>query len=132
MGYFHFRPKRYQLSELVDWFHRVMRKDEKWWGYWRYDMRYDPTFLLKCKLTEFACPSFPVGDVHCERVERECITDTVEADVPTLEDLGVNLTTMESQVPWELRPYRAAQYYDAELHEFEEPAPPKAIEAKLF
>lgn len=23
-------PKRYLLSELVDWFHRVMRKDEKW------------------------------------------------------------------------------------------------------
>lgn len=125
-------PKRYQLSELVDWFHRVMRKDEKWWGYLRYDMRYDPTFLLKVKMTEFICPSFPIGDLHTERVEREFVTDKVEAGVPTLEDLGVPLTRMESQVPWELRPYRAAQYYDAELHEFEEPAPPKTIDAKVF
>uniref|UniRef100_A0A0K8TTJ5 NADH dehydrogenase [ubiquinone] 1 alpha subcomplex subunit 9, mitochondrial n=1 Tax=Tabanus bromius TaxID=304241 RepID=A0A0K8TTJ5_TABBR len=125
-------PKRYLLSELVDWFHRVMRKDEKWWGYWRYDLRYDPTFMMKVKLTEMVCPGNPVGELHSERVEREYVTDIVEAGVPTLEDLGVQLTTMESQVPWELRPYRAALYYDAELHEFEEPAPPKAIEAKVY
>lgn len=40
------RPKRYQLGELVDYFFRVMRK-EKEWGYYRYDMRYDPFFALK-------------------------------------------------------------------------------------
>lgn len=32
------------------------------------------------------------------------------------------------QIPWELRPFRAAQYYDAELGEFEKPAPPQYIE----
>nr|XP_014091429.1 NADH dehydrogenase [ubiquinone] 1 alpha subcomplex subunit 9, mitochondrial [Bactrocera oleae] len=121
-------PKRYQLSELVDWFHRVMRKDEKWWGYRRYDMRWDPTFLLKAKFTELICPGQPIGELHVERIERECITDVVRSDIPCLEDLGVQLTSMEEQVPWELRPYRAAQYYDAELGEWEEPAPPKPIE----
>lgn len=34
------------------------------------------------------------------------------------------------QVPWELRPYRAALYYDAELNEFEKPAPPKFIDPR--
>lgn len=93
------RPRRYQLAELVDWFHRVMRKDEKWWGYWRYDMRYDPTFMLRVNITEkFLSPSFPLGDLHSERVEREYVTDVVEAGVPTLEDLGVQLTYMEDQV----------------------------------
>ncbi|XP_067647395.1 NADH dehydrogenase [ubiquinone] 1 alpha subcomplex subunit 9, mitochondrial [Eurosta solidaginis] len=120
-------PKRYQLSELVDWFHRVMRKDPKWWGYWRYDMRYDPTFVLKTKFTELICPGAPIGNLCLERVEREFVTDVVRADVPCLEDLGVQLTAMEDQVPWELRPFRAAQYYDAELGEWEEPAPPKNI-----
>lgn len=123
-------PKRYLLSELVDWFHRVMRKDEKWWGYMRYDMRFDPTFVMKTKITELLCPGAPVGGLHMERLELECVTDVVERGVPTLEDLGVQLMPMENQVPWELRPYRAAQYYDAELHEFEEPAPPKAIDAR--
>lgn len=120
-------PRRYMLSELVDWFHRVMRKDEKWWGYLRYDLRWDPTFKAKVALTEMISPSFPMGELHRERVEREYVTDVVEEGIPTLEDLGVNLTFMEEQVPWELRPYRAAQYYDAELGEFEKPSPPLYI-----
>lgn len=121
-------PRRYKLSELVDWFHREMRKDADWWGYWRYDLRFDPTFMLKVKLTEFICPSFPVGDLHTERVEREYVSDDVKKGVPTLEDLGVNLMMMEDQVPWELRPFRAALYYDAELGEFEKPTPPQFIQ----
>ncbi|XP_065359395.1 NADH dehydrogenase [ubiquinone] 1 alpha subcomplex subunit 9, mitochondrial [Calliphora vicina] len=129
-------PKRYQLSELVDWFHRLMRKDEKWWGYQRYDMRFDPTFVLKTKMTEMICPNQPVGGLHLERLEMECVTDKVLNNVPTLEDLGVQLTPMENQVPWELRPYRAALYYDADLNEFETPAPPQTIaprdEQRLF
>ncbi|XP_058840078.1 NADH dehydrogenase [ubiquinone] 1 alpha subcomplex subunit 9, mitochondrial-like [Topomyia yanbarensis] len=120
-------PRRYKLSDLVDWFHREMRKDQDWWGYRRYDLRYDPTFMMRVRLTEFICPSFPVGELHTERVEREYVTDDVEKGVPTLEDLGVNMTLMEDQVPWELRPYRAALYYDAELGEFEKPIPPPFI-----
>ncbi|EDV97697.1 NADH dehydrogenase [ubiquinone] 1 alpha subcomplex subunit 9, mitochondrial [Drosophila grimshawi] len=123
-------PKRYQLSELVDWFHRLMRKDQKRWGYQRYDMRWDPTFKLKARLTSLICPGAPVGGLHLDRIEREAITDKVLPGVPTLEDLGVQLTTMEEQVPWELRPYRAALYYDAELGEFEAASPPKTIEAR--
>ncbi|XP_023180136.2 NADH dehydrogenase [ubiquinone] 1 alpha subcomplex subunit 9, mitochondrial [Drosophila hydei] len=123
-------PKRYQLSELVDWFHRLMRKDQKGWGYHRYDLRWDPTFKLKVKLTNLICPGAPIGGLHLDRVEREFVTDKVIPGVPTLEDLGVQLTNMEDQVPWELRPYRAALYYDAELGEFETPSPPKTIEAR--
>jgi NADH dehydrogenase (ubiquinone) 1 alpha subcomplex subunit 9 len=120
-------PRRYQLSEMVDWFHRVMRKDEKWWGYRRYDLRFDPTFKLKVAFTEAISPSFPVGMLTAERVEREYVTDKVERGVPTLEDLGVQLTLMEDQVPWELRPYRAALYYDSAIGEWGDPEPPKYI-----
>jgi NADH dehydrogenase (ubiquinone) 1 alpha subcomplex subunit 9 len=120
-------PRRYQLSELVDWFHRVMRKDEKWWGYMRYDMRWDPFFRMKVAFTEAIQISHPVGNLHMERVEREFVTDVVEKSIPTLEDLGVQLTLMEDQVPWELKPYRAAAYYDEELGQFEKPAPPKYL-----
>ncbi|XP_055536106.1 NADH dehydrogenase [ubiquinone] 1 alpha subcomplex subunit 9, mitochondrial [Wyeomyia smithii] len=121
-------PRRYKLSELVDWFYREMRKDEDWWGYRRYDLRYDPTFMMKVRFTEFICPSYNVGDLHTERVEREYVTDDVKKGIPTLEDLGVNLTLMEDQVPWELKPFRAALYYDAELGEFEKPTPPQFIQ----
>lgn len=107
-----------------------MRKDQKGWGYHRYDLRWDPTFKLKVKLTNLICPGAPIGGLHLDRVEREFVTDKVIPGVPTLEDLGVQLTNMEDQVPWELRPYRAALYYDAELGEFETPSPPKTIEAR--
>lgn len=91
-------PRRYRLSELVDWFHREMRKDEKVWQYRRYDMRWDPTFMWKVAFTQAFSPGWPIGNLHPERVEREHVTDVVEEGVPTLEDLGVSLTYMEDQV----------------------------------
>ena len=57
------------------------------------------------------------------------VTDVVDASLPTLEDLGVTLTKIEEQAPWELKPYRAHSYYDAELNEFEKPTPPPIITA---
>lgn len=55
------------------------------------------------------------------------VTDVVDSSLPTLEDLGVNLTRIEDQAPWELKSYRAHNYYDEELGEFEKPAPPPVI-----
>lgn len=117
-------PRRYMLSELVDWFHRLMRKDEEW-GYIRYDARFDPTYKLKAAFTEAIQLSFPLGNFHHERLEREYVTDVVEKSVPTLEDLGVNLTLMEDQVPWEMKPHTRGLYYDAAIGEFPKPPNPK-------
>lgn len=105
-----------------------MRKDNDLWGYYRYDMRWDPSFMIKANVTKTVCLGHPMGNVHPERIEREFITDVVLSNIPTLEDLGVQVTAMEDQVPWELRPYRALQYYDEALNEFEKPAPPKSVE----
>ncbi|XP_059481212.1 NADH dehydrogenase [ubiquinone] 1 alpha subcomplex subunit 9, mitochondrial [Neocloeon triangulifer] len=119
-------PKRYQLSELVDWFFRVMRRGPDS-GYFRYDMRFDPFFKLKVTLTEKVCPGWPIASLSWEKLEKDHVTDVVPYGLPTLEDLGVTLTHMEDQVPWELKPFRANAYYDEELGEFEKPAPPKFI-----
>lgn len=119
-------PRRYVLAEFVDWMFRLMRKDGEW-GYSRYDMKWDPTFMLKAKLIEAVCPGDIVGNLHPERLEREYVTDVVDKKLPTLEDLGVNLTLMEDIMEWELRPYRAFAYYDAELKEFDKAAPPPFI-----
>lgn len=87
-----------------------MRRDKNW-GYRRYDLRFDPFFGIKVAINNLVSPSYPIGNLHWERIEREFVTDTVQKGVPTLEDLGVQLTTMESQVPWELRPFRYGQYH---------------------
>lgn len=91
-------PHRYLLSDIIDYLYRVMNKDLNSWGYFRYNMKYDPLFYLKTKLTTKLSLSNPVGEVNTERVEKEFISDVILDGVPTLEDLGVNLTLMEDQV----------------------------------
>lgn len=104
-----------------------MRKDKEW-GYYRYDMRYDPLFQMKVTLTNAISPSYPIANLHWERIEREYVTDTLTPGVPTLEDLGITLMTMEEQVPWELRPFIAGLYHmPEEDDDIPKAAPPKAV-----
>lgn len=104
-----------------------MRK-EKEWGYKRYDLRFDPFFQLRVTLTEKTILNSPIASLHWERVEREHVTDFVDKQLPTLEDLGVTLTEMEDQVPWELKPWIHGLYQGHETDEpYSEPAPPKVI-----
>ena len=60
---------------------------------------------------------------------QETVTDEVSSALPTLEDLGVTLTKMEDRIDWELRPYRAYQYYEERVGDFAPPAPPKYVRA---
>jgi len=120
-------PKRYQLSELVDWFFRVTRKDEGEWGYRRTDLRWSPLFQLRITMTEKICPSWPIASLGWDKIERDHLTDTLTPGNPTLEDLGVVLTDLESRIVWELKPYFAAKYYHEELGEFPLAAPPKTV-----
>lgn len=117
-------PRKYLLADLVDWFYALMRKDESW-GYQRYDMKYDPILSLKVKLINMISPAYPLGGLHWESLEKEATSDIIDDSLPTLEDLGVHLTNMEDQVPWELKPFRAHQYYMAKIGEFPTPANPK-------
>ncbi|CAG9859884.1 unnamed protein product [Phyllotreta striolata] len=120
-------PKRYLLSELVDYFFRVMRKDGDW-GYKRYDMRWDPIFQLKVTLTERLTWNWPLGHLHWEKIEREHLSDDVKDDIPTLEDLGVHLTTVEEQMPWEFKPWTYAIYKGQDPDEpLAPPEPPKVV-----
>ncbi|XP_041972748.1 NADH dehydrogenase [ubiquinone] 1 alpha subcomplex subunit 9, mitochondrial [Aricia agestis] len=116
-------PKRYMLSDMVTWFYQLMRKDKDW-GFFHYDMKYDPIFPLKVFLANAASPAYPFGFLHWEGLEKEATTDKVIAGVPTLEDLGVTPTPMEDQVPWELKPYRVHQYYMDRIGEFPRPPNP--------
>lgn len=103
-----------------------MRREEEW-GYVRYDMRFDPLFWFKVSLSE-KTPSWPLGGLHWEKIEREHVSDDVQCDIPTLEDLGITLRTIEQQMPWELRPWIWGIYrgLDADAPQTP-PAPPKTV-----
>lgn len=119
-------PTRYLLSELIDWFHRVMEKSRDW-GYWRYDLNKDPLFKMRISLLPWLTLGWPKGFLDWEKVERECHSDVLDNCLPTLEDLGVELKHMEDQVPWELKVYKAYRYIEQQIDEFQPPAPPRAI-----
>ncbi|KYQ59482.1 NADH dehydrogenase [ubiquinone] 1 alpha subcomplex subunit 9, mitochondrial [Trachymyrmex zeteki] len=118
-------PKRYKLSELLDWFHRIQIRDPVQEGYKRVHLKYSPSFYLKVTLNEYISPAYPLGYLQWERIEREAISDVVSNKLPTLEDLGVALTTMESRMHWELKPYRKDVQYMESVGEFDPiPDPP--------
>jgi len=119
-------PKRYQLGELVDWMFRVMRRDAAW-GYKRTDMRWSPFFRLRVTMMDNLVPSWPVAFLGWDKIERDHVTDTPTPGNPTLEDLGVTLTEIESRADWELKPYRYGAYYDEDLGEFAPAENPKTV-----
>ncbi|OQV16264.1 NADH dehydrogenase [ubiquinone] 1 alpha subcomplex subunit 9, mitochondrial [Hypsibius exemplaris] len=108
-------PKRYQLSELVDWMFRLMRRSPEMWGYIRGPL--DPITILK-----IACSSafaFKFSKSDWQRVEREYVTDERTPGALDLEDLGItNLKPMEDYVPWLVKGSRAYNYYTDDLGEF--------------
>lgn len=115
-------PRRYELGELIDYMFRVMRREV---GYVRYDMRFDPFFLLRVQLLEMVGFKYP--RLSWERLEREHTSDVVYYEYPTLEDLKVSLTCIEERFPFELKYYREAAYYDPDIAQFEKVRPPPVI-----
>lgn len=118
-------PKRYQFSELLDWFHRIRMRNPKDYGYRRIDLKYAPFFKIKVTLNEIVSLAYPLGNLQWELLEKEAISDKVSKDLPTLEDLGIALTTMESRMHWELKPWRKDPQYMESVGEFDPvPNPP--------
>lgn len=113
-------PHRYQLGELLDWFHRILLTDHE--TYKRIDSRYDPMIWIKLFTVELM--SSRVKKMSWERMEREYVTDEISYELPTLEDLGVKLTPLEDRIFHELKLYRAHAYVDPMLTHYVRPVEP--------
>lgn len=92
-------PEQFLLSDLVDYMYELMQKKGVW-GYKRTDLRFDPLSQVKTLITEkFTNGTSPLfGGLGRERVEREYADDIIDNSLPTLEDLGVQLSTIEDKV----------------------------------
>lgn len=113
-------PHRYKLGELLDWFHRILLKEHE--TYKRVDSQYDPIIWAKIIMTELT--SSRGKKLSWERMEREYVTDEIDNELPTLEDLGVKLTPLEDRIFHELKLYRAHAYVDPMLSYYVRPAEP--------
>lgn len=65
-----FRPRRYKLADLVDWFMRILRREADIAMYRRMDIDYCPLFKLKVEITERLSPAYPLGYLSWQYLER--------------------------------------------------------------
>ncbi|XP_042902005.1 NADH dehydrogenase [ubiquinone] 1 alpha subcomplex subunit 9, mitochondrial isoform X2 [Parasteatoda tepidariorum] len=114
-------PHRYELSELMDWFHRIMLRTRERL-YYRLDLRMDPTFWPRLLIAEKVLPRYRT--LSWGRLERESKTDVVNPDLPNLQDLEINLTPMEERIFYELKPFRIHAYHDQLLRDYIRPVEP--------
>ncbi|GFR04342.1 NADH dehydrogenase 1 alpha subcomplex subunit 9, mitochondrial [Trichonephila clavata] len=114
-------PHRYELSELMDWFHRIMLRTHDNF-YYRLDLRFDLTFWTRLIMSEMLLTRY--RQLSWERLERESTTDLVLPDLPTLEDLDVKLTPLEERIFFELKCFRLHAYHDPLLADYVRPVEP--------
>jgi len=110
-------PHSYRLSDLVEYFYRVMRHS----SFRRSFMT--PAFMARVVAFSYA-PSTPI--LTMDKLDREHQTD-IEQGLPNLMDLGVKLTRLEDRAHWELKPFKRHAYYLEEVGEFPDPAPPPVL-----
>ena len=120
-------PKRYQLAELIRWFFKLAAHGEEGVGYIIGHIKYNPLFQLKVSFNETIYGMYPASHVTWEMLEKHHTSDKVVPGVPTLEDLGIVPIEMESQMPWEIKPFAFYNFYLEKLGEMTTPPPPKTV-----
>ncbi|XP_054016753.1 NADH dehydrogenase [ubiquinone] 1 alpha subcomplex subunit 9, mitochondrial [Hylaeus anthracinus] len=120
-------PKRYLLHDLVKWFYDLACRGDEGIGYSITHIKHNPLFQVKVSINEFFYKINPAVRTTWEVLEKQHVSDTVLPNLPTLEDLGITPIDMESQIPWEIKPYRFYNYYIESLGEVVAPPPPKTI-----
>ncbi|XP_053597603.1 NADH dehydrogenase [ubiquinone] 1 alpha subcomplex subunit 9, mitochondrial [Microplitis demolitor] len=123
-------PERFKLGDIVDWMQGYIRFDPIEYGHRRLDLNKSPLFKLKVFLAEFSV-NHPLGYLHWEGLERESTTDVLEANLPTLADLGVQPIRLASRIHWEMKLYFVEEYYMQSVGEFSKPVAPKPVETVI-
>ena len=70
-----FSPKRYKLSDLMDWIGLLTRRNAIEYGYRRLELKYMLLYQAKIYFTEMTATSNPLAGLHWEGFEK--VTDTL-------------------------------------------------------
>ena len=112
-----FRPRRYELCDVVKLINQCIQKDEFHGFQGVRDMRFAPIFWLRVYGCE-QVKKYPV--LNWEKIVADHTTDRPTGN-PTLEDLGVSLTMLEDKAMVTLDQYKRFGFYDDALGEFPKP-----------
>ncbi|CAK9818069.1 NADH dehydrogenase [ubiquinone] 1 alpha subcomplex subunit 9, mitochondrial [Anthophora quadrimaculata] len=108
-------PKRYKLDKLVEWLHELaFRRNPMHLNI--VDIKYEPLAWLNVYFWETIRSLHPAIDLSWEVLEYHHTSDKIDPALPTLEDLGVTLTEMESVLHWEVLAYADADMATEKIH----------------
>jgi len=111
-------PERFTMNELITYMYAQTTRTPDTWGFHISELMLDPTAFIKA----FLASKSPFGgtrvfnQVSLDTLERMSISDESEG-YPDLNDLGVKLSTVNSKMPWELKPRDLFSYYTYETVE---------------
>jgi len=105
-------PQKFTMNELVRYMYELTGRTPEEWNFHINELMFDPTAFMKAYFAQ----KTPFGgnrvfhQYGLDPLERLSMCDNVQG-LPDLTDLGVNPSTIEKKMPWELRPRNAFGYY---------------------
>ncbi|XP_047369509.1 NADH dehydrogenase [ubiquinone] 1 alpha subcomplex subunit 9, mitochondrial [Vespa velutina] len=120
-------PRRYKLRSLVEWIQRSITEEWEKDGSQILDLNKTLLFQLKIFLNEAIGNTHRINHLHWEGIEKDSTSDEVLKDLPTLEDLGIELAVLEELGAWDLKLYHRHTYYDKSYEEYKTIPPPECI-----
>ncbi|KAF7379876.1 hypothetical protein HZH68_016824 [Vespula germanica] len=120
-------PRRYKLRNLVEWIQRSITEEWENMGSEILDLDKAPLFRLKVSLNDAFGITHRINHLHWEGIEKDSTSDVVLKDLPTLEDLGIELASLEEQGAWDLKLYHRHAYYEKSFEEYKAIPPPECI-----
>ncbi|KAL2712682.1 hypothetical protein V1478_017637 [Vespula squamosa] len=120
-------PRRYKLRSLVEWIQRSITDEWENNGSKILDLDTALFFRLKISLNDAFGITHKINNLHWEGIEKDSTSDVVLKDLPTLEDLGIELASLEELGAWDLKLYLRDSYYDKSYEEYKLISPPECI-----
>ncbi|KAI4490313.1 hypothetical protein M0802_010690 [Mischocyttarus mexicanus] len=120
-------PRRYKLRSIVEWIQRSIMDD---WDeeYNRIlDLNIAIPYKLKVSLNDALGNTNRQNNLHWEGIEKDSTSDNVLKDLPTLKDLGINLSLLEEQGAWDLKIYHRYGFIEKSYDECKAIPPPEFI-----
>eukprot|EP00923_Selenidium_pygospionis_P010813 GHVN01018948.1.p1 GENE.GHVN01018948.1~~GHVN01018948.1.p1 ORF type:complete len:300 (+),score=22.19 GHVN01018948.1:85-900(+) len=113
-------PGSYTQRELIDFIFRCLRKPNHVTNL----SKFNPLIYR----WQLATTVYKYGHFTMDKLDREAISDKVTG-LPTLEDLGVKLTRVDTRIPFLLKGKFKDAYLDPKLGEWPDPTPPQPAAA---
>jgi len=123
-------PQRLTQADLMRYIYDCTTRNEENALFSIRELMFDPRTFLKA----FVCQSLPFGNINMfhnttiDRLEKDSISDMTDGFPDMAESFGIQMSTIEQRMPWEVAPFDKFSYYHYETPDMKhQPSPPKIL-----